>query len=290
MFADQLIHLGNLQFIARQVVEGLMLGRHSSPYHGFSVEFSQHRPYQPGDDLRHIDWRIFGRSDRYYIKQYQEETNLTAYVLLDASQSMAFSSGTVSKFQYARILAASLIYLLVRQNDAAGLALFNQNIRKIYPPKAIVSYANTLLAELQQTQTEGETSIETALHRIAEKLDRKGLVILISDLWADHEAVMKGLKHLRHNGHEILIFHIWDQEELILPQGKKLRFIDLEQQGNVELDVRQIRSEYQKMVSQHINSYKLQCGLLGMDYVTVVSDADLRLILREYLLKRGRLF
>jgi uncharacterized protein (DUF58 family) len=290
MTAQQIIHLGNLQFLAKTVVEGFMLGFHQSPFHGFSVEFSQHRPYQPGDDLRHIDWKVYGRSDRYYIRQYQEETNLRGTVLLDMSASMAYGSEKLTKFDFARILAASLIYLLTRQNDAVGLALFHSKVEKIFPPKAVLSYAHTMLAEMQRIEPKGSSELAGALHSIAEKLKRRGLAILISDLWCDPEPVFEGLKHLHYAGHDCLVLHVLDPDELKLPQGRQFRFIDLENEASLHLDIRQIQAAYSEKVSQFMDRYYRVCGDMGVDYLPVYTNQDLRLVLREYLIRRSRHF
>ena len=290
IIAEQILHLGNLHFLAKTVVEGFMLGFHQSPFHGFSVEFSQHRPYQPGDDLRHIDWKVYGRSDRYYIRQYQEETNLTGTILLDMSASMAYGSGKLSKFDFARILAASLIYLLTKQNDAVGLALFHSKVEKIFPPKAVISYAYSMLAEMQRLTPGGESELADALHGVADNLKRKGLAILISDLWCDPEPVFEGLKHLHFAGHDCLVLHVLDPDEIQLPKGRQFRFIDLENEESLHLDIRQIQESYSEKVRLFMDRYYRVCGDMGVDYLPVYTNQDLRLILREYLIRRSRHF
>lgn len=286
-----IIQLGNLRFQAKTIVEGLMLGGHSSPYHGFSVEFSQHRQYMPGDDIRHIDWQVYGKTDRYYIKQYEEETNLRTYILVDNSKSMDFKgSSTVTKYQYAQYIAGALIWLLIHQNDAAGLAVFNRKIDLLYPPKSVMSYLNELLAALQNTPCSDRTQIGGTLHRITEKLRRKGLVILISDLLDDGEEIMKGLNHLRYIGHDVLVLQLLDPREWELPQARKYRFRDMESGEDIKLDIRQIREEYQKKIREFTEDINRRCGENGIDHSLILTDRDCRTALLEFLKKRRRLY
>ena len=286
-----IIHLGNLHFQAKTIVEGLMLGLHSSPYHGFSVEFSQHRQCMPGDDIRHIDWQIYGKTDRYYIKQYEEETNLNAYVLIDNSASMNFSSqGNITKYQYAALVAGAMIWLLINQNDAAGLAIFNETIEKLYPPKSIKSYLNELLTALQQTPCSNTTHIGDTLHQISEKMPRKGLVILISDLLDDKDALMNGLKHIRYLGHDALVIQLLDPGEWDLALSRKHRFRDLESGEDLKLDVRQIKQEYHQKVKDYCDGINRECGENGIDHSLILTDMDCRTALIEFLRKRNRLY
>ncbi len=204
----------NLELRARLVVEGFITGLHKSPFHGFSVEFSQHRPYNYGDNLRYIDWKVYGRTDRYYIKQFEEETNLKSYILLDISKSMEFKSINVSKLDYAKSLTAALSYLMLSQRDAVGLGLFDSELRKLMPPRSAVSYLQTILRELDVAATGQDTRIQPVLHAMADRLKRRGLVILISDLYDDPEEVLAGLRHFRYNQHEVLVFHLLDPQEI----------------------------------------------------------------------------
>ncbi|MEA1986579.1 MAG: DUF58 domain-containing protein [Candidatus Marinimicrobia bacterium] len=287
---EKIVQLQNLFLQAKQVVEGFMIGLHKSPYHGFSVEFSEHRPYIAGDEIKHIDWQLYGRTDRYYIKQFQEETNLISYILLDNSKSMSFSSGKINKFKYASLLSASLIYLLTKQNDATGLTIFNEKIEKIFPPKAVTSYTTMLMKELQKTSCSGKTNVGSTLHHIAEKLNKKGLVILISDLWDEPEKIYKGIKHFRYLGHEVIVFHILDPREFSLPDDKKVEFVDMENNEKIKLDVRQMKNEYKKLTTQYSEKLKRFCGENNVDYNLLTTDTDLRYALMKYLIKRKRLF
>ncbi len=267
-----------------------MIGLHKSPYHGFSVEFSEHRPYIAGDDIKHIDWQVYGRTDRYYIKQFQEETNLVSYILLDNSKSMEFSSNGISKFKYSSLLTASLIYLLTKQNDATGLTIFNEKIDKLFPPKAIASYTKMLMKELQNTQCHGETNVGNVLHKIAEKLNKRGLVILISDLWDNPESILNGIKHFRYLGHEVIVFHIWDPMEFTLKDDKKVEFVDLENNEKIKLDIRQMKDEYKKLTNKYSEKLKRFCGENNVDYNLITTDTDLRYALMQYLIKRKKMY
>ncbi len=223
--------INNLELRARLVVEGFITGLHKSPFHGFSVEFAQHRPYNVGDNLRYVDWKVFGRTDRYYIKQYEEETNLKAYILLDTSRSMEFSSTEITKLQYAKYLSAALSYLMITQRDAVGLALFGSQVRKILPPRSSTGYLQPILTELDRAKPEGETDISAILHILAERLKRRGLIILISDLLDEPEAILSGLRHFRHSQHEVLVFHILDPNEIEFDFKGDIEFEDLEKLG-----------------------------------------------------------
>ena len=286
-----IIRLGNLRFQAKTIVEGLLLGLHDSPYHGFSVEFSQHRQYMPGDDIRHVDWQLYGKTDRYYIKQYEEETNLNAYILVDNSASMDYVSGSpVSKYEYAQLIAAALAWLLIDQNDAVGLAIFNEKIEKLYPPRSINSYLNELLAALQNTVCSKQTHIGNTLHHITEKLQRKGLVILISDLLDDDGKLMNGLKHLRYLGHDVMVIQLLDPDEWELKLSRKHRFHDLESGEDLKLDVRQIKNEYHKKIREYCDNINRECGENLIDHTLITTDMDCRIALIEFLRKRNRLY
>ncbi|MDD3094843.1 MAG: DUF58 domain-containing protein [Candidatus Neomarinimicrobiota bacterium] len=288
---EEIILLGNLRFQAKTIVEGLMLGSHSSPYHGFSVEFSQHRPYMPGDDIRHVDWQVYGKTDRYYIRQFEEETNLNTYILVDNSRSMDFKGmAALSKYQYARMAAGALIWLLIHQNDAAGLAIFNESIDVLYPPRSVMSYLNELLAVLQNTPCSGATYIGDALHRVTEKLNRKGLVILISDFLDNEETILKGLDHIRYLGHDVLAVQLLDPAEWNLDMPQKYRFKDMENDEDIKLDVRQVRAEYRRKIMDFTDMLNRRCGENGIDHSLILTDMDCRVALLEFLKKRRRLY
>lgn len=282
--------LNNLTFRARDIVEGFMLGLHKSPYHGFSAEFSQHRPYQFGDEIRHIDWTLYGRSDRFYIRQFQEETNLSAMLCVDNSASMAFASGDISKFQYASLLTSAMATLLLRQNDAAGLCLFNESIDEFIRPKAVPSYHKLLNQHLQNSSVKGSTNVSSALHLIAEKMSKRGLIILFSDLWDSEESIIRGLKHLKFQKQELLVFHILDPLEKNLDFGRKVAFEAMEGQAKLKIDSRKIAEDYRRLMQDRLNWFKRELGLLSIDHIPVTTDDDPVRALREYLLKRKRLY
>jgi uncharacterized protein (DUF58 family) len=288
----ELAALGGLEFVARQVVEGFLTGLHRSPHRGFSVEFAEHRMYQPGDDLRYIDWRMFGRSDRYYVKQFEEETNLRAYLLVDASSSMGWSSDprlVPAKTWYARQLAACIALLLLRQGDAVGLLGFDQALREHIQPRGGRRHWRELLRGITALEPQGRTEAAGALRDIAARLRRRGLVILITDLLVDVDATKLALRFLRHRGHEVLLFHLLDPGERELPGIGDARFIDPETDEELPVSVADLRAEYREAVRQAIAEWKSMCAPLGIDYVLVPTDQPMVHALRAYLHKREHL-
>ncbi|MEJ2678882.1 MAG: DUF58 domain-containing protein [Gemmatimonadota bacterium] len=288
----QLAALGGLELVARRVVEGFIAGLHRSPHRGFSVEFAEHRAYQPGDDLRFVDWRMYGRSDRYYVKQFEEETNLRAYLLVDASGSMDWTSrpGLLpSKLWYARQLAASLALLLLRQGDAVGLMAFDEGIRARYEPRARPSQWGTLLAALQQLDAGRGTEASGALRDVAVRLRRRGLVVLLSDLLVDPESTRTALRFLRHRGHEVLVLHVMDPGERELPPVREARFMDPETGEELPTSVADLRAEYRTAVAEAVDEWRAALAPEGMDYAVVETDQPMVHALRRYLRKRERL-
>ena len=280
--------LNNLSLKARFVVEGFIVGLHKSPYHGFSVEFSEHRPYGAGDEIRHIDWKLWGKTDRFFIKQFEEETNLKSYLLLDQSLSMTYKSDKVNKLEYAQILAASLGYLMLKQQDAVGLTLFDDQIRVNIPPRSKRSHLNILLSRMQNINTGPETTIAPILHQTAESIKKRGLIILISDLFDDPDEVLTGLQHFRYKGHEVIVFHILDPQELTLDYSQRVRFRDLESGEEIITDPWHIQSDYQKSMESFCNYFKSRCRQKNIDYVQLSTDISLDMALSEYLMKRKR--
>ena len=274
---------------ARLVVEGYIIGQHKSPYHGFSVEFAEHRAYGPGDEIRHVDWKLYGKTDRYYVKQYEEETNLKAYILLDTSRSMKYTSGTVTKLDYASYLSAALTYLMLNQQDGTGLILFDEKIQKFIPPRSTPSYLNTILKNLEKPTFGSDTDIGLVLHEMAERIKKRGLVILISDLMDDQEAVLSGLKHFRHNKQEVILFHILDRKELDFKFNTRTRFKDMESASQLTTEPWQIKSSYKKRIQRLQNDYKKQCREQLIDYVPLFTDQSLDIALNGYLNKRQKL-
>jgi uncharacterized protein (DUF58 family) len=284
--------LGGVEFVARQIVEGFLAGLHRSPHRGFSVEFAEHRMYQPGDDLRHIDWRVFGRSDRYYIKQFEEETNLRSYLLLDASASMAWTSAAdrlQPKLWYAKQLAASLALLLLRQGDTVGMVGFDEDIRSRVAPRGGRRHWYELIRTIEAVKASGRTDAGTALRDVAARLRRRGLVILLSDLLVDPETTRLALHFLRHRGHEVLVFHILDPGERELPGVGDARFVDPETGEELPVSVADLRREYREAVAHAIAEWRDALVPQGIDYVLVETDQPMALALRAYLHKRERL-
>jgi len=278
--------------VARQIVEGFIAGLHRSPHRGFSVEFAEHRMYQPGDDLRHIDWRVFGRSDRYYIKQFEEETNLRAYLLLDVSASMEWTSEQdrlPSKLWYAKQLAASIALLLLRQGDTVGVIAFDQAIRSRLAPRGGRRHWYELTRNLTAAAGSGRTDTGPALRDVAARLRRRGLVILLSDLLVDAEGTRVALRFLRHMGHEVLVFHLLDPGERELPGIGDARFVDPESGEEVPISVADLRTEYRRAVADAIREWRDTLVPQTIDYELVETDQPMALALRAYLHKRERL-
>jgi len=281
--------LKNMHLRARLVVEGFITGLHRSPYHGFSVEFSEYRQYMPGDEIRHIDWKVYGKTNRFYIKQFEEETNLKCYLLLDASGSMGYSSLTITKLEYASYLAAALTYLMIEQRDAVGLVTYDEKIRKYLPPRSIKSYLPQILTELEKIRCSEITDIANTFHEMAERIHRRGLIIILSDLYDEPENVISGLKHFRHKRHEVIVFHILDPMEINFNFKRNALFKDMETGEELTTQPWHIKAEYQKRVKQFIENYKRQCRLNQIDYVALDTSLDFDYALMEYLMKRKRI-
>ena len=281
--------LGNLNLIARLVVEGFITGLHRSPYHGFSVEFAEHRQYMPGDEIRHVDWKVYGKTNRFYVKQFEEETNLKSYILLDASASMQYSSGGISKFQYATYVAAALSYLMIKQRDSVGLVTFDQNIRSYLPPRSVNTYLNVILRQLQETQTGDKTNLSETFHQLAERIQRRGLIIILSDLLDDPLRVLSGLKHFRHKKHEVIVFQILDPMERSFLFKHDSTFLDMETGEKISTQPWHIRREYQQLMNDFIETYKHQCLANKIDYILMDTKQDFDRLLLHYLIKRKRI-
>ena len=284
--------LGRLDFVARGIVDGFLIGLHRSPHRGFSVEFAENKPYSPGDDVRFVDWKMFGRSDRYYIKQFEEETNLRAYLLLDTSKSMDWVSDEskyVRKLEYARLLAASLSVLLLRQGDAVGLLAFDSEIQAHVPPRGVLRHLNRLVRELEKLAGSGGTEAERALRDVSMRLRRRGLVILMSDLLVDPQATRDALHFLSHRGHEVLVFHLMDPAERELPAAGDALFYDPETDEELRTSSSALRKEYGHAVAESISEWRRECSRMGADYELVTTDVPIGRVLRRYLEKRARL-
>jgi uncharacterized protein (DUF58 family) len=281
--------LSSIELKARLVVEGFIVGLHRSPYHGFSVEFAEHRQYMPGDDFRHIDWKVYGKSDRFYIKQFEEETNLKGYILLDASNSMGFKSDGISKLEYGSYLAASISYLMLRQQDAPGLLVYDEKIRANIPPKGARSHINPILIELNQTEPSSKTDSSVAFHELAERIKRRGLVIVISDLLDDPEKLLTGLKHFRHRQHEVIVFHVLDPYERNFAYSGEARFKDMETGKELLTDPWQIREDYLKNMDKFLDFMSRGCRDSHIDYHILDTSVPFDKALFGYLAKRSKL-
>lgn len=280
--------LDNMALRARLVVEGYLIGHHKSPYHGFSVEFAEHRSYGSGDDTRHIDWKLFGKTDRYYIKQFEEETNLRTHLLLDTSTSMEFGSEKVSKLDYARYLAAALTHLMLNQRDGIGLVLFDSKIKTFIPPRAAPSHANIILGELENITAGPDTMIRQTLDEMAERIKKRGLVILISDLMDNPDGVLMGLNHFRHNKQEVIVFHLMDRQEYNFNFNNRTQFKDMETGETITTEPWHIRSDYQNLIESFKKKYQKGCRNQRIDYVPLFTDQPLDIALNEYLNKRQK--
>ena len=282
--------LNSMSLRARLVVEGYIIGHHRSPYHGFSVEFAEHRSYGPGDEIKHIDWKLFGKTDRLYVKRYEEETNLRAHIILDTSKSMLYSSAEVSKLSYANSLAASLSYLMINQQDAVGIAKFSDKIDTFIPPKSRPSHLNLILSQLDDKYSGYDTQIGIVLHELADRIRKRGMVILISDLLDKPENIMKGLKHFRHQNQEVIVFHIKDRKESEFDFNTRTKFFDMETGEEIVTEPWHIRSNYNELISKLESNYKSNCRENLIDYVPLFTDQSLDIGITEYLIKRSKLF
>ena len=281
--------LNSISMKAKLVVEGYIIGQHRSPYHGFSVEFSEHRSYEPGDEVKHIDWKLYGKTNRLYVKRYEEETNLRAHLILDTSKSMSYTSNKVSKLDYGSYLLAALSYLMISQQDAAGVVLFDEKIRSFIPPKSTPSHLNTLLNVLDTPKPGNDTKIESVLHQMAERINKRGLVIIISDLLDEPKNVFKGLKHFRHKKQEVILFHILDRNELEFEFENRTKFVDMESGEEITTDPWHIKNDYKNLILDVQKYYRRNCRLNKIDYVPLYTDDSLDKGLSEYFNKRQRL-
>jgi uncharacterized protein (DUF58 family) len=282
--------LANMELRARLVVEGFITGLHQSPYHGFSVEFAEHRQYMPGDEIRRIDWKLYGKTGRYYVKEYEEETNLKSYLVLDTSRSMAYASpGQITKFAYASYLSAALAYLMIKQQDAVGLTLFNETITDFLPPHSTRSYLRQLLLTLQHAAPSGKTGAAASLHQVADRIKRRGLVVVISDLFDDPDSVIAALKHFRHKKNEVIVMQVLDPLERSFAFGGDATFQDLETGERLTTHPWHIEREYRSALRAFVERYRRQCLENNVEYVLMDTSTPFDTALTEYLSKRRRL-
>lgn len=280
--------IGRLPILARNVVEGFITGLHTSPFHGFSVEFAEHRKYSPGDSIRDLDWTAYARTDRYYVKRYREETNLRCRMLLDASASMDFASTGISKLEYACRLAACMGYLAIRQRDAIGLTVCRGDASEDIPPAAKPAHLAHVMRLLESVRAEGTPELARSFHLTAERMRRRGMMVVFSDLLDGEDELMKALKHLRHRRHEVIVFHILDPAEETLPYKHVSEFTDLESGARLMVDPQALRGLYVKEISEFRARYRRICSDAGIDYVAVTTDEPFERLFLRYLVRRSR--
>lgn len=282
-----LARVENLSVVARGVVEGFISGLHSSPYKGFSVEFAEHREYTAGDDPRHLDYRMLGRTDRLYVKQYEEETNMRVQILLDSSGSMGYShEGRLSKLEYGSYLTAILAYLMTRQQDSVGLSTFDTQIRLDMPARSSPRHFNEMMHQLEAVRPGRQTDIAETLHRLANRFKRRRLIVLISDLYDEPEEVIRALHHFRHRRHEVILFHVLDKAEIEFPFRDVIAFHDLETDERIQVDPAYVRDAYLQQIEAFIEDYRRACAEAQIDYVITDTSVPYDFMLSRYIAKR----
>ncbi len=284
---DVLSKLGSLDIIARQVVEGVRIGMHRSPLRGISTEFTAYRPYVPGDEIKHIDWKAYARANRYYVKLFEAETNFIANLLIDSSKSMTFASGNISKLEYAKYMAASLAYLIVNQHDSVGLGVFDNQLRDYVAPKSSTSILVDMSNQLEKVDPQPKTNVGAILDEFANRMARRGFVILFSDLFDATEEFINGINHLRFRGHNVVVFHLLDPHEITFPLKGMWKFVGLEGEGDLVTQPKRVRHNYLQELQAFIEKYKVACRKAGADYVLVNTADPIEQVLTGYLLQRS---
>jgi uncharacterized protein (DUF58 family) len=288
----------SLEFLAHQMVEGFITGLHKSPYHGFSVEFAEHKLYNEGESTRHIDWKVYARTDRLFTKRYEEETNLRCLIALDTSPSMYYPAATKSKVRFAKFAAAALSYLLIHQRDAVGLCFFSQNIDQLTPVKSTPTHLDKILRQLNDLESrpvvKGPTKVSKVLHEIAEKMHKRSLIVIFSDMFdssEDTEELFKALQHLKHNKHEVIVFHVMDNDtELRLNfEDRPMEFIDIETGDRLKLNPGDIRPYYQQEAERFHKALKMRCNQYKIDFIEADVQMNFNTILQTYLIKRAKM-
>jgi uncharacterized protein (DUF58 family) len=283
--------VARLDLRAKFIVEGFLAGLHASPFHGFSVEFSEHRKYVPGDDLKDLDWTVFAKTDKYYLKKFEAETNVTGYLVMDLSGSMGYTyRQELTKFDYGICLAAALGYLMIHQQDPVGLVTFDTCIRASLPPRSKRTQLGTILAVLANLKPSGTTDVAHCLHQLAAMIRSKSLVMLFSDLLTDPAPVLQSIHHLRHRGNEVILFHILDEAEVHFPFEGVVEFEDVEDHNKLTLDARGMRDDYLKSLAEFQNFYREECLKANIDYVAMDTSVSFDKALMEYLLQRQKRF
>jgi uncharacterized protein (DUF58 family) len=282
---ETIAHIARLEIVARNVVEGFLSGGHRSPYFGQSVEFAQHREYVPGDDIRRIDWKLWSKTDKYYLKQYEEETNLRTTLVVDVSESMQFG-GELNKYEYACRVAASLAYLLLKQSDAVGLVTFDEAVRQRVEQSSKLNHLGALLAALDIAKPQAKTGMADVLAKVADLYARRGLIVLISDLLTERQGLFKGLKLLRTRGHDVMIFHVLDDAEMDFPYSGTTKFEGLEAAGEILCDPRSLREGYLAAIHKYLDELRRFCAQSLIDYQTIRTSEHLSAALAHYMTHR----
>jgi len=283
-----LASIEGLDLQARMVVEGYVAGMHASPYHGFSVEFAEHRQYVPGDDIRHVDWKVWSKTDKLYLKQYEEETNLLSYLLVDTSESMAYASGeNVSKLEYAQFVAAALAYMILKQQDSVGVIVFDDAVRRYLKPAGSPSQLKEVIRLLDVTPAREKSDLGVVFHDLAERFKKRGVVAVFSDLFDDVDKVVSGLKHFRHRRHEVIVFHILDPAEIEFPFRDTTLFKGLEDVSQVLTDPHALRRAYREEVTGFLKEIEKACRMADIDYVPIQTNQNLGIAISSYLASRS---
>lgn len=286
--AHRLQRFRNFELVAHRVVEGILSGQHRSPFKGFAIEFAEHRQYSPGDDIKHLDWKLLGKLNRYYIRQYEEDTSLHAYLLLDRSGSMSYRSGDFSKFDLGRFICGVLTYVLLLQKDAVGMLSFDNSIREFLPPRTTRRHLRRILDSLGNTECGADTQLGNVLHGLANRLKRRALIVIASDLLDDSREIIRALNHFSHRKHEVIVFQILDRRELTFPFTDQTRFESLEHQTSVVTDPIRIRREYLKQFKAHQTAIRQACHNLRIEFNQIVTDEPFEPMMARYLAERTK--
>lgn len=287
---EVIARLENIELKARLVVEGFITGLHRSPYHGFSVEFAEHRQYQSGDEIKHIDWKVFARTEKFYIKQFEEETNLRSMIAVDTSGSMGYkSNGYISKFEYSSYLAAALAFLMIKQRDSVGLSLYDTNVHTFLPPSSRQSYISQILKSISETTTGNETGTSSALDSLAERIRRRGLVVIISDFFDDPDSILNAMNHFRHKKHEVIAFQVLDPREIDFKFSRGANFKDIETGEEMVTQPWQIKNAYARTVKDFIDYIRTECRKHQIDYNLITTSDPFDKAMRDYLIKRKKM-
>ncbi len=287
---DTIAHISRLDLRARQVVEGFISGMHRSPFFGHSVEFVQHRDYTPGDDIRHLDWKVWSKTDKYYVKQFEEETNLRSTIVLDVSNSMHYGRSALNKYEYACTIAACLGYMLLRQQDAVGLISFDADVRHVVPARSQQTHIDALCRAMHTSRPKDKTDIERILRRVAENAPARGMMVVVSDLLVDREPFFRGLEMLRHGRHDVLVFHVMDDDELTFPFAGTTRFEGMEDVSHLLCDPRALRDGYMEALEEYLTEVRRGCARQGIDYMLVHTGEYLDAVLSKFLHHRMAAF